>query len=136
MEKLVPKRQLAAIMFTDMVGYTALMQKDETGAKRLRDLHRLALEEETENRGGEILQYYGDGSLSIYKSSIEAVDCAVAIQNRIKDKVNLRIGIHVGDIVKDEDGAIYGNGVNVASRIESMAVSGAVLVSGKLHDDI
>ena len=136
MEKLVPKRQLAAIMFTDMVGYTALMQQDEKIAKQLRDIHRLALEEETQNRDGQILQYYGDGSLSIYKSSIVAVDCAIAIQNRIKDKVNLRIGLHVGDIVKDEDGSIYGNGVNVASRIESMAISGAVLVSGKLHDDI
>ena len=119
-----------------MAGYTALMQQDESGAKKLRDLHRKALEEETEKSGGQVLQYYGDGSLSIYSSSLEAVECAIAIQTRIKDKVNLRIGIHIGDIVKDEDGAIYGNGVNVASRIESMAIPGAVLVSGKLHDDI
>lgn len=123
-------------MFTDMAGYTALMQQDEKEAKKLRDLHRKALEEETEKSGGQVLQYYGDGSLSIYSSSLEAVECAIAIQSRIKDKVNLRIGIHIGDIVKDEDGAIYGNGVNVASRIESMAVPGGVLVSGKLHDDI
>jgi adenylate cyclase len=132
----MPKRLLVAIMFTDMVGYTAIMQQDEKVAKKLRDLHRLALEEETENFGGQILQYYGDGSLSIYTSSLEAVDCAIAIQKRVKNKVSLRIGIHIGDVVKDEDGAIYGNGVNVASRIESMAISGAVLVSGKLHDDI
>ena len=132
----MPKRRLVAIMFTDMAGYTALMQQDEKVAKKLRDLHRQALEEETAKSGGRILQYYGDGSLSTYSSSLDAVECAIAIQKRVKDKVNLRIGIHIGDVVKDEDGAIYGNGVNVASRIESMAISGAVLVSGKLHDDI
>ena len=132
----MPERTLAAIMFTDMEGYTRLMQQDEKKAKQLCDLHRKALEEETEKRNGKIMQYYGDGSLSIYNSSIEAVACAIAVQERIKGKVNLRIGLHVGDIVKDEDGAIYGDGVNVASRIESMAISGAVLVSGKLHDDI
>lgn len=133
---IMPERTLAAIMFTDMEGYTRLMQQDEKKAKQLCDLHRKALEEETEKRNGKIMQYYGDGSLSIYNSSIEAVACAIAVQERIKGKVNLRIGLHVGDIVKDEDGAIYGDGVNVASRIESMAISGAVLVSGKLHDDI
>ena len=95
----MPKRLLVAIMFTDMAGYTALMQQDEKVAKNLRDLHRQALEEETEKSGGQVLQYYGDGSLSIYSSSLAAVECGIAIQTRIKDKVNLRIGIHIGDII-------------------------------------
>ena len=103
---IMPDRTLAAIMFTDMEGYTRLMQQDEKKAKQLCDLHRTALEEETEKRNGKIMQYYGDGSLSIYNSSIEAVACAISVQERIKGKVNLRIGLHVGDIVKDEDGAI------------------------------
>jgi len=129
------QRRLAAIMFTDIVGYTWLMQKDEKKAKEVRNLHRAVLEEETEKIHGEILQYYGDGSLSIYNSSIEAVECAISIQKRLKNKVSLRIGLHVGDIVHDEEG-IFGDGVNIASRIESMAVAGSVLFSEKLYDDI
>ncbi len=72
-------RQLAAIMFTDMVGYTALMQEDEQKAKKNRDRHRKVLEKSTEDHHGLILQYYGDGTLSVFSSAIEAVECAVEI---------------------------------------------------------
>ncbi len=130
-------RQLAAIMFTDMVGYTALMQTDEVHAKRLRDRHRSVLQELIRKYHGLILQYYGDGSLSVFGSAIEAVECAIQIQLAMlrEPVIPSRIGLNVGDIVYDDDG-IYGDGVNIASRIESMAVPGAVLVSEKVFDEI
>ncbi|MGI9542934.1 MAG: adenylate/guanylate cyclase domain-containing protein [Cyclobacteriaceae bacterium] len=131
------QRKLAAIMFTDMVGYTRLMQKDEHHATSLRDRHRAVLEKEIYDHEGEILQYYGDGTLCIFPSSISAVKCALRIQDQLLQEppVPLRIGLHSGDIVHDEEG-IYGDGVNIASRIESLSIAGSVLFSGKIMDDI
>ena len=113
-------RKLAAIMFTDMVGYTALMQEDESRAKRDRDRHRKVLQEFIKAHQGDILQYYGDGTLTIFESSIEAVKSSLEIQLEFQKepRIPIRIGIHSGDIVQDEEG-IYGDGVNLASRIES-----------------
>ncbi len=132
-----PIRMLSAIMFSDMVGYTALMQEDENQAKELRDRYRKVLEENITKHQGKILQYYGDGSLAVFGSAIQSALCAVEIQKelRITPKVSLRIGIHSGDIVYDDDGA-YGDGVNIASRIESLAIPGSVLISEKIFDDI
>lgn len=131
------KRQLAAIMFTDLVGYTAMMQENENRAKEIRDRHRIILESEIENHGGNLLQHYGDGALSIFDSAVEAVRCAVNIQTKSLERpvIPLRVGLHIGDIVKDDDG-IYGDGVNIASRIESISVPGAVLISDKLQDEL
>ncbi len=130
-------RLLAAIMFTDMVGYTALMQTDERKAKQNRDRHRKILQDAVEEHQGRILQYFGDGTMIIFNSAIEAVDCAIQIQMELikEPKIPLRIGIHTGDIVYDDEG-IYGDGVNVASRVEGLSVSGAVLISGKVFDDV
>jgi len=130
-------RQLAAIMFTDMVGYTALMQTNEELAIKKRERHREVLEDSISKFKGRLLQYYGDGTLSIFQSALEGVHCAIDIQERlaIEPKVDLRIGIHTGDIIVEDEG-IYGDGVNVASRIESLAVSGGVFISEKVYDDI
>jgi TolB-like protein/class 3 adenylate cyclase/lipopolysaccharide biosynthesis regulator YciM len=130
-------RLLAAIMFTDMVGYTALMQTDERKAKQNRDRHRKILQEAVTEHQGRILQYFGDGTMIIFNSAIEAVDCAIQIQTELikEPKIPLRIGIHTGDIVYDDEG-VYGDGVNVASRIEGLSVSGAILISGKVFDDV
>jgi TolB-like protein/Tfp pilus assembly protein PilF len=124
-------------MFTDMVGYTALMQQDELLAKQNRDRHRKILQNSVSKHRGEILQYYGDGTLCIFNSAIEGVECATEIQMDLqKDpKIPLRIGIHTGDIVYDDEG-VYGDGVNVASRIEGLAVSGSILISGKVCDEV
>lgn len=130
-------RRLAAIMFTDIVGYTALMQQDEKMAAKIRAHHREVFDQQHESHHGEILQYYGDGTLSIFQSVIEAVECAIAIQRLLQkeDPVPLRIGIHMGDIVLDGT-EVYGDGVNVASRIESMGVAGAILLSKSIHDEL
>jgi uncharacterized protein YjbI with pentapeptide repeats/class 3 adenylate cyclase len=131
------KRLLAAIMFTDMVGYTALMQKNEELAKKNRDKHREVLQHSISEHFGEILQYYGDGTLCIFESVIEAVKCAVEIQTELQKEppVPLRIGIHLGDIVYDEEG-VYGDAVNVASRIEGLSISGSVLISEKVMSEL
>jgi len=131
-------RQLAAIMFTDIVGYTALMQGDENIAINVRARHREVLHKHHELFQGRIVQYYGDGSLSIFKSAIEAIKCAIQIQRLLQKgeyHVPIRMGLHMGDIVLNNT-EVYGDGVNIASRIESMGVPGAILLSGKLNDEL
>jgi adenylate cyclase len=130
-------RMLAAVMFTDMVGYTALMQQNEQRAIMLRSKQKKILEDKIFEHKGQILQYYGDGTLSIFGSAIEAVLCAAEIQTGMlkEPKVPLRIGIHLGDIIYDDDG-VYGDSVNIASRIENIAESGSVLISEKVFDEI
>ncbi|WP_298901190.1 adenylate/guanylate cyclase domain-containing protein [uncultured Psychroserpens sp.] len=131
------QRLLAAIMFTDIEDYTALMQRDEKEALNIRDRHRSTFEMTTDAFHGKIIQYFGDGTLSIFTSSVEAVKCAIELQKAFLEdpKIPVRIGIHVGDIIySDED--IIGDAVNVASRVESCAVAGSVLISDKVHDQI
>jgi TolB-like protein/Tfp pilus assembly protein PilF len=113
------------------------MQENEQRAKSLRDKQKRILEEKIFEHKGQLLQYYGDGTLSIFGSVIEAAICAVEIQNelQIDPVVPLRIGIHVGDVVYDDDG-VYGDAVNVASRIENLSAAGAVLVSEKVYDEL
>lgn len=127
-------RQLAAIMFTDIVGYTSLMQENESEAAIVRQRHRDVFQKEHGDHNGEVLQYYGDGTLSIFKSAVEAVECAIAMQQQfnIGQPVPLRIGIHLGEIVYDKND-IYGDGVNLASRIESMGIPGSILISDNLN---
>jgi class 3 adenylate cyclase len=129
------KRALTAIMFTDMVGYTALMQKDENLARIRRKRHREVLEASHQKYNGEIIQFFGDGTLSIFSSSVEALKCGIEIQKNLKEPVEvpLRIGIHIGDIIIEKDG-ILGDAVNIASRIESFAVPGAILISSIIYE--
>jgi TolB-like protein/Tfp pilus assembly protein PilF len=130
-------RQLAAVMFTDMVGYTALMQTDEHKAKKNRDRHRKVLEKSIRDYHGLILQYYGDGTLSVFGSAIEAIECAVEIQRELQKEpeIPLRIGLHIGDIVYSDDG-VYGDAVNIASRIENKSIPGGILISDKVFGEI
>ncbi len=130
-------RQLAAIMFADMTGYTALMQEDEKNATILRERQRYILDTVIPAHNGKILQYFGDGTLSIFDSAFNAVLSGIEIQNELqKDpKVLLRIGIHSGEIVYNHEG-VYGDCVNLASRIEGLSAPGAVLISDKVYDEI
>jgi len=131
-------RQLAAILFADMTGYTALMQENEQLARQKRRRLKDVLEETIGRFNGKVLQYYGDGSLSIFSSAIDSVRCSIDIQQQLQHtepKVDLRMGIHTGDVIIEEE-AIYGDGVNLASRIESMAVPGGIFISEKVYDEI
>src|SRR5678816_1934425 len=130
-------RQLAAIMFADIVGYTAMMQEDEALAMNWRQKLKKKLEEEIIAHKGRILEFRGDGAMCSFISTIEGVRAAVALQlyMRSEPTVPLRIGMHTGDVIFDENN-IYGDGVNIASRLESFAVPGSIFISGKVHDDI
>jgi class 3 adenylate cyclase/TolB-like protein/Tfp pilus assembly protein PilF len=130
-------RQLAAIMFTDIVGYSALMSKDEKLAMRVleknRSIHKAAIEKHT----GQYIKEIGDGTLSIFPSSVAAVNCALEIQQACctEEAFQVRIGIHIGDIIlRDND--VFGDGVNIASRIESSGEPGGIYISEKVYDDI
>lgn len=130
-------RQLAAIMFTDIEGYTAIMQQSEKRAIALKDRHRLILEKEHKNFNGTIVQYYGDGTLSIFSSVVQAVQCALTMQECYCQwpSVPVKIGLHLGDIITD-DGHVFGDGVNVASRVESLGMPGSVLLSDKVNNEL
>jgi TolB-like protein/class 3 adenylate cyclase/Tfp pilus assembly protein PilF len=131
------ERRLAAIMFTDIVGYTALMQQNEALGIQTRTKHRQIFNEVTEKKKKKILQYYGDGTLSIFSSAVDAVECGITMQMEFQKepKVPVRIGIHVGDVVFSEE-EIIGDGVNITSRIESIAFPGSVFISEKVFDEI
>ncbi|MGM0547422.1 MAG: adenylate/guanylate cyclase domain-containing protein [Bacteroidota bacterium] len=129
-------RQLAAVMFTDIVGYTAMMQEDEEHANAQKERHRNVLQEEVAAFDGKVLHYYGDGALTIFNSAFHAVMCGIQIQQTLSDPyLPLRIGIHIGDIAfNDED--VYGDAVNIASRLESLSISGGILLSQKVVEEI
>lgn len=129
-------RQLAAVMFTDIVGYTAMMQEDEEHANTQKDRHRNVLQENVASHDGRVLHYYGDGALTIFNSAYNAVMCGIQIQKALANPyLPLRIGIHIGDVAFNEEN-VYGDAVNIASRLESLSISGGILISQKLVEEI
>ncbi|MEL7121892.1 MAG: adenylate/guanylate cyclase domain-containing protein [Bacteroidota bacterium] len=129
-------RKLTTIVFADIAGYSAMMQNNETNALSVLDRFKHILEEETPLYAGKIVQYYGDGSLLSFDSTILALHAAIAMQGRfIADEVPVRIGMHLGDVLF-RNGNAFGNGVNVASRVESLGVPGAVLLTKAIGNQI
>ena len=130
-------RQLAAIMFTDIVGYTSLMQTDEALALHLREKLKRKLETEINTHQGKIIKWMGDGVICSFSSAIESVRTAMALQTEMQrePKVPARIGIHQADVIFDESD-VHGDGVNIASRLESLALPGSIFVSARVFDDI
>ncbi|MEL6252588.1 MAG: adenylate/guanylate cyclase domain-containing protein [Bacteroidota bacterium] len=131
----MPTTRLAAIMFTDIAGYTAMMQSNRDSAMTAIKEFEAVLKDRIASHSGELLQTYGDGSLSVFDSASAAVACAKEIQEKIREKVPLRIGIHLGEITIDGEHT-FGDGVNIASRIESMGTAGAVLMSRSIRQQI
>jgi predicted ATPase/class 3 adenylate cyclase len=130
------ERRLVAVMFTDMVGYTALIQGDERLGLDKRDRYMRALETHHDAFGGTIVQRLGDGSMSMFPSSLSAVLAAVEIQRELAAKdVPVRIGVHVGEVVVDPE-RLTGDAVNIAARIESFAVPGGVMLSDSAYDQV
>jgi len=131
------QRRLAAILFTDIVGYTALMQQDEKHAIMINKRHSDVLKQMVADHSGAVLNDYGDGNLCIFSSSTEAVECAMEVQQHLRNapSVPLRIGLHIGEIFFEE-GKVFGDGVNVASRIQSLAKANSILFSEEIQDKI
>jgi tetratricopeptide (TPR) repeat protein len=130
-------RRLAAIMFTDIAAYTALMGEDERRARRILERSRELLDRLVPKFNGKVIEHVGDGSLSSFGSAVEAVSCAHEIQEALRDDADLRlrIGIHIGDVVLSK-GGIIGDGVNIASRIHALAEPGGVCISERVYEDI
>lgn len=131
------KRRQAAVVFNDISGYTSLMQRNEDYAIQIRQRHKEVVDRLTRLHKGTIIQYYGDGTLSIFDLAVDAVQCAMSMQHEfnLAPQIPLRIGINAGDIILGPDG-IYGDSVNIASRIERMSVPGSVLISDRVFDEI
>src|ERR1041385_6391418 len=131
------QRKLAAIMFTDMVGYSALSQRDDRLALELLEEHREILRKIFPEFNGTEIKTIGDAFLVEFQSALEAAQCAIAIQRALVKRnadvppdrrIELKIGIHIGDVVH-RAGDLYGDGVNIASRIEPLAGAGGICVS-------
>ena len=138
------QRKLAAIMFTDIVGYTALMQTSEDLALELLGKHRSMLRSILPNFDGREVKTMGDGFLVEFSSALSATRCAIAIQKRLVDRnstvppqewIEIRIGLHLGDVIC-RNGDLYGDGVNIASRIEALADTNGICVSEDLAHQI
>ncbi len=135
--RMTQNRQLAAIMFTDIVGYTALMGKDEDKAFSLLDKNREIQRPLIEKYNGKWLKELGDGIMARFHSAYDAVKCAIAIQKAVKQNFDgqLRIGIHLGDITNENDD-VFGDGVNVASRIQGIADPGGIYITESVENAV
>ena len=131
------ERKLAAIMFTDIVGYTEQMSKDQDVAFALLEEKQSKFKPLIKEHNGSLIKEMGDGTLSQYPSAIDASKCSVELQKLIKDndKLNVRVGIHLGDTLF-KDGDVFGDGVNIAARLESMSPAGGILVSKNVYDEL
>jgi adenylate cyclase len=136
------QRRLAAILAADVVGFSTLMEQDEEGTlARVKSLRREIFEPTIREHRGRVVKTTGDGILIEFLSPLEAVRCAAEVQLALAakaadERLQLRIGINLGDIIIEEDGDIYGDGVNVAARLEQMAEPGSIWVSGKVYDEV
>lgn len=130
-------RQLAAVMFADIVGYTALMQENEPDALLKLQKFKHEISAQVELFDGEIKNFYGDGCLVMFSNVVDAIAAARQLQLMLKNEpvVPVRIGIHLGDVIFEADN-IFGDCVNIASRIESMGIPGSVLISDSVHKQV
>jgi len=137
-------RRLAAIMFSDICGFSLIMGRDEAQGMRVLARYEACMNTAVEEFGGRIIKRLGDGMLVEFLSAVSAVECAMSIQRRIaeqnmavaeSDQFQVRIGVHLGDVVVS-NGDILGDGVNVASRIEPLAPPGGICISQDVYNQV
>jgi len=138
------ERKLAAILCADVYGYSRLMGEDEEATLQTLSAHRKIIDGLIEQHHGRFVNSAGDSVLAEFASVVNAVQCAVEIQSALKSenaeipperRMEFRIGVNLGDVMVEGE-QIYGDGVNVAARLESLAEPGGICISGKVHDEI
>ena len=138
------KRKLTAILSADVAGYSRLMGDDEAATVSTLKSHRKIITEKVQAFNGRVVDSPGDNILSEFRSIVDAVSCAVTIQEGLRAeneklpenrKMNFRIGVNLGDVIQDGD-RIYGDGVNIAARIEGLADPGGIAISGTAFDNV
>ena len=138
------QRRLAAIMFTDIVGFSRQMGADEAHTLHLLGLHNQIIHQAVAEHHGVVIKTVGDAFLVDFPSVVNAVQCAQAIQAQFRtynaekgkpDQIHVRIGVHSGDIVQQE-GDVFGDGVNVASRLQGLAEPDTICISQKVYEEI
>ena len=140
------QRKLAAILHADVVGYSRLMEGNETVTlRRLKSLRKQLWEPAIAQHNGRLVGTAGDALLIEFASVVGAVRCAIELQKGMAErnseepdhrKMLLRIGVNLGEVIVDEDNDLFGDGVNIAARLQALAEPGGVLVSGKVHDEV
>src|SRR6185437_2748013 len=138
-------RRLAAIIAGDIAGYSRLMEQDEEGThSRVKRIERDLIEPTIAEHHGTLVKTTGDGFIAIFDSPVEAVRCAIVIQQNLigrntsvpkQSRIEYRIGVNLGDVII-ETNDVYGDGVNVASRLEGIAAPGEVYISGGIYEQI
>ena len=138
-------RKLAAILAADVAGYSRLMGDDEAATVRTLTEYRQVFTEHSARHGGRVVDTAGDSVLAVFESAVEAVECAAEIQKALDRRnrqlaehrrMQFRIGINLGDVIAREDGTVYGDGVNIAARLEKLADPGGLCVSGTVYDHV
>ncbi|MDH3799011.1 MAG: adenylate/guanylate cyclase domain-containing protein [Desulfobacterales bacterium] len=138
------KRKLTAILSADVIGYSRLMRDSEEATVRDLAAHRVVLTEIIQQHHGRVVDSPGDNILAEFASVVDAVNCAIKIQEEIRKsntdnpedrRMEFRIGINLGDVI-EEEGRIYGDGVNIAARVEGIAAAGGIAISGTVYEHI
>jgi len=138
------KRKLAAILSADVEGYSRLMGDDEVGTIYTLAAYKEAMTSIIRQYLGRVVDAPGDNLLAEFSSAVDAVQCAVEIQRELAErnedlpedrKMYFRIGVNVGDVI-DKEGLIYGDGVNIAARVEGLAEAGGICISGRVYDQV
>jgi class 3 adenylate cyclase len=140
------QRRLAAIVAVDVVGYASLMGADEEGTlTRLKAIRRVVVDPNVEAHEGRVVKSSGDGLLLEFASAVAAVQCSMAIQTALAEqnrteaperRIVFRIGINVGDVIVEPDRDVYGDGVNIAARLEALAEPGSICISRTVRDQV
>jgi len=145
MSEVGSSRKLAAILAADVAGYSRLMALDDSATVRALNESRAVFQERIEQRGGQVIDMVGDSVLAEFRSAVEAMQCAIEVQVTLQEsnrqvpaekRMLFRIGINVGDVIAQQDGTIYGDGVNIAARLESIGEPGGICVSGTVYDQV
>lgn len=145
MNDLTATRKLAAILVADVVGYSRLMAHDDAATLDALNASRAILRGKIDEYAGRVIDMAGDSALAVFASALEAVRCAMAVQSCIEEKnlllpeirrMQYRIGISLGDVLQQSDGTVYGDGVNIAARLESLSVPGGITISGSIHEQV